>query len=216
MPQATTVRGALWAAAHAERAALADDLEGLDAAQWATPSLCGRWTVEEVVAHLTAAASVGRLRWLRSMAGARFDADLHNDRRLAEHRGATPAQTLERFRRVTTRTTGPSGHTAAWLGEVVVHAQDVRRPLGLPRTPPVGAVTPVAAFFAGRDFTVPGRSTAQGLRLEATDGPFAAGAGPLVRGTTLALVMAMAGRRAYLDDLEGPGVATLRTRLADG
>lgn len=108
--------------------------------------------------------------------GARFDFDVHNDRRLAEHRGATPAETLERFRRIVTRTTAASGHTAAWLGEVVVHAQDVRRPLGLRRPPPVEAVTEVARFYASRDFTVASRSTAKGLRLEATDGPFTTGA----------------------------------------
>ncbi|OBK48832.1 maleylpyruvate isomerase family mycothiol-dependent enzyme [Mycobacterium sp. 1081908.1] len=207
-------RGALWSAVHAERAALADDLAGLDDAQWARPSLCGQWVVEEVVAHLTAAASIGRLRWFASAVGARFDFDLHNARRLAEHRGATPAETLERFRRVITRTTAPLGPTAAWLGEVVVHAQDIRRPLGLLRTPPVDTVAPVADFYARRDFTVAGRSAIDGLRLEATDGSFAAGAGPLVSGTTLALTMAMAGRQAYCDDLAGPGVPQLRARCA--
>jgi uncharacterized protein (TIGR03083 family) len=53
------IRDAVWPAVHAERAALADDLAGLDDAQWAQPSLCGRWVIEEVVAHLTAAASIG-------------------------------------------------------------------------------------------------------------------------------------------------------------
>ena len=86
----------VWAAANAERAALADDLAGLDEEQWRSPSLCGRWSVEEVVAHLTAAASVGRVRWVASVLGARFDFDLHNDRRLAERRGATPRETLDR------------------------------------------------------------------------------------------------------------------------
>ena len=52
----------LWPAIHAERIALADDLGQLDRQQWAQQSLCGRWTVEEVVAHLTAGASTGRLR----------------------------------------------------------------------------------------------------------------------------------------------------------
>ncbi|WP_378738186.1 maleylpyruvate isomerase family mycothiol-dependent enzyme [Nocardia brasiliensis] len=198
--------------AHAERAALAEDLAGLDDGQWGRRSLCGRWVVEEVVAHLTAGASVGRMRWLVSVLGARFDFDRHNDRRLAEHRGATPAETLERFRAVVTSTTAPSGHTAAWLGEVVVHAQDIRRPLGLTRTPSVAATTEVARFFAGRDFTVASRGIIEGLRLEATDGPFAVGTGPLVRGTTIALTMAMAGRHAYCDDLMGPGVPTLRGR----
>lgn len=63
-------------------------------------SLCGRWTIEQVVAHLTAAASVGPLRWCASVLGARFDFELHNDRRLAEQRGPTPDETLQRFRRV--------------------------------------------------------------------------------------------------------------------
>ena len=203
---------ALWAAARVERAALADDLAVLDEAQWAQRSLCERWTVEEVVAHLTAAASIGPLRWMVSVLGARFDFDLHNARRLAEHRGATPHETLERFRRVVDSTTSTFGPTAAWLGEVVVHAQDVRRPLGLERTPPVETTTAVARFYAQRDFTVAGRSAISGLRLEATDGPFATGAGPLVSGTTLALTMAMAGRRAYVEDLTGPGVPALRDR----
>jgi uncharacterized protein (TIGR03083 family) len=204
-------REALWAAARAERSALADDLAALDEAQWAQRSLCGRWTVEKVVAHLTAAASIGPLRWLTSVLGARFDFDLHNDRRLAEQRGATPQETLERFRRIVASTTS-FGPTAAWLGEVVVHAQDIRRPLGLERVPSIEAVTEVARCYARRDFTVAGRSAIEGLRLEATDGPFATGAGPLVSCTTLALTMAMAGRLAYCDDLTAPGVPTARTR----
>jgi uncharacterized protein (TIGR03083 family) len=206
----------IWPLVHAERAALAEDLAALDETQWAHPSLCERWVIEEVVAHLTAAASIGPLRWFASVLGARFDFDLHNDRRLAEHRGATPAETLERFRRIVASTTSPPGPTAAWLGEVVVHAQDIRRPLGLVRMPPVGAVTEVARLYARRNFTVAGRTAIEGLRVEATDGPFATGAGPLVSGTTLALTMAMAGRRAYCDDLTGPGASIVRARCSPG
>ncbi len=218
MPEPAVLRTAdeLWSAIHTERAALAADLAQLDAGRWATPSLCGRWTVEEVVAHLTAAASLGRARWLRSMVGARFNPDLHNDRRLAEHRGATPAETLDRFRAAITSTAAPSGHTPAWLGEVVVHAQDVRRPLGIDRTPAVDAATAVVTFLVSRNFTVASRSAAAGLRLEATDGPFRHGDGPLVRGTTVALTMALAGRATYCDDLDGPGVPILRDRCRPG
>ncbi|RKN48591.1 maleylpyruvate isomerase family mycothiol-dependent enzyme [Micromonospora endolithica] len=207
-------RDELWALAHAERAALAEDLAGLDGGQWERRSLCDRWTVRETVAHLTAAASVGRLRWVASVLAARFDFGRHNDRRLAEQMGASPAETLERFRRIINSTTSTFGPTEAWLGEVVIHAQDIRRPLGIARTPSIEALTPVARFFAGRDFTVAGRSAIEGLRVEATDGPFAAGDGPLVTGTTVALMMAMAGRGAYCDDLTGPGVPTLRERCA--
>ncbi len=204
--------GRAWASAHMERAALAEELASLTDVQWALPSLCGRWVIEDVVAHLTAAASVGPGRWLASVVGARFDFDRHNDRRLAEHRGSSPAETLERFRRVVTSTRSAPGPTVAWLGEVVVHSHDIRRALGMPRTPPVEVVTEVARFYVRRNFAVPSRTRAEGLRFEATDGPFAAGAGPLVSGTTLALTMAMAGRRAYCEDLAGPGVSTLLAR----
>lgn len=201
-----------WAAAHVERATLAGELAGLTDAQWATPSLCGDWTVEEVVAHLTAAASIGPLRWMRSVLGARFDFDVHNARRLAEHRGATPAETLDRFRAVVDSSTSTFGPAAAWLGEVVIHAQDIRRPLGILTAPPIATSTEVARFTASRDFTVAGKTTIAGVRLEATDGPFRAGDGPLLTGTTIALTMAMAGRPAFLDDLTGPGADVLRTR----
>ena len=203
----------LWALAHAERAALAEDLCGLSDAQWRHRTLCGKWDVEEVVAHLTAAASLGQWKWLRSMAGARFRPAVHNQRRLAEHRGSAPAETLDRFRAIVESTTAPSAHIPAYLGEVVVHAQDIRHPLGLARTPSLDALTPVAEFFAHRNFTVPSRSHVADLELRADDGPFGAGRGPLVTGSTVALVMAMAGRQPYLDELSGAGVQLLRARI---
>lgn len=205
-------RSELWAAAHSERAALASDLIRIDESQWSLPSLCSSWDIEHVVAHLTAAASVGPLRWLASVFAARFNFDLHNDRRLAEHLGPTPADTLRRFRAIETSTTSTFGPTAAWLGEVIVHSEDIRRPLGIARMVPVERVTAVANFYAQTGFTVDSRANIAGLRLEATDGPFVTGTGPLVAGPTLALTMAMAGRHVYCDELSGPGVATLRDR----
>jgi uncharacterized protein (TIGR03083 family) len=203
----------LWVLAHTERAALADDLADLSAEQWRHGTLCGEWNVEEVVAHLTAAASLNQWQWGRSMFRARFRVDVHNQRRMQEQRGDTPRETLDRFRAIIDSTTAPSGHTPAYLGEVVVHAQDIRLPLGLSRTPATDALTPVADFFANRNFTVRSRSTVTGLRLQADDGPFATGTGPLVTGSTLALVMSMAGRTPYVDQLDGPGVGTLRGRV---
>ena len=183
----------LWALAHAERAALAEDLSGLSAEQWRHDTLCGQWDVEEVVAHLTAAASLNQWRWGRSMLGAWFRVTCTTSAEWSSS-GHTPAQTLDRFRAIIDSTTAPSGHTPAYLGEVVVHSQDIRQPLGLPRTPDVEALTPVADFFVRRNFTVASRTAAAGLTLRADDGPFATGTGPLVTGSTLALVMSMAGR----------------------
>src|SRR5215831_12493745 len=92
----------LWVLAHAERAALAEDLAGLGAEKWRHDTLCGEWDVEQVIAHLTAAASLNQWRWLRSMLAAGFRPDVHNQRRLAEQCGSTPAETLDRFRAVIT------------------------------------------------------------------------------------------------------------------
>jgi hypothetical protein len=76
----------------------------------------------------------------------------------------------------------------------------------------VDVLTRVAQYYAGSDQVVLARGRVRGLHLQATDGPFTAGSGPLVTGRTLALVMAMTGRRVYCDELTGPGVATLRAR----
>ena len=213
----TWSRARLWEAVHAERAALHADLQRLSPTDWSQPSLCAGWPVEQVVAHLTAAASLGRVAWLRSVLGARFDFDLHNERRLAEQRGSTPVETLDRFRAVLSSTRAASGHTAAWLGEVIVHGQDLRQPLGITTEPDPEAVTQVARFYAARDFTVPSRTLISGLRVEADDAAFAAGSpdADLVRGPVLALTMVMAGREVFLDQLTGPGLPLLRSRLAE-
>ena len=209
-------KDALWALAHAERARLAEDLDGLSDEQWKQPSLCGEWNIEQVLAHLTAGASLNQRQWVQSMLAARFRPDIHNQRRLMEQLGSTPAETLARFRAVIGSTTAPSSHTAAYLGEVVVHAQDIRQPLGLQRTPSLAALVPVAEFFTARDFTVPSRTYSDGLQLRATDARFTAGYGLLVTGPLLALIMTMAGRSAYLDQLAGPGAPTLRSRVQRG
>ncbi len=210
---ATSSDDRLWTLAHAERAALAGDLAAFDDEKWRHATLCAQWNVEEVVAHLTAAASLNQWRWMRSMLSARFRVDVHNERQMIEHRGSHPAETLDLFRSIITSTTSPLGPTAAYLGEVLVHAQDIRQPLRLPQTPTVDALTPVADFYARRNFAVRSRTAAAGLQLRAHDGPFAAGTGLLVTGPTLALVMSMAGRTPYMEQLDGPGVPTLRARL---
>ncbi|GAA4288285.1 maleylpyruvate isomerase family mycothiol-dependent enzyme [Georgenia daeguensis] len=205
-------RAETWGRVHAERAALADDLADLPEEGWATPSLCAGLSVREVLAHMTAGATLNPLTWMAGVVRCRFDFDKQVAMRLAEHLGATPAETLARFRRVRTSTTAPPGPTAAWLGEALVHAEDIRRPLGIARHYPIETVTQVAEYYRGSDLVVLAKGRVRGLRLRATDGPFTTGAGRLVQGTTLALVMAMTGRATYCDELEGDGVATLRAR----
>lgn len=201
-----------WPLVHAERAALAADLAGIGEEEWSTPSLCEGLSVREVLAHLTAGASMGPLRWLAGVVRCRFDFDRQVAMRLAEQLGDTPAETLERFRRRVGGRTKPPLPVLAMLGEAVVHGEDIRRPLGIVREHPIGTLTALAAYYSGTDQVVIAKGRIGGLRLEAVDGPFTAGAadGTVVRGTTLALIMAMTGRTVYADELNGPGAAVLR------
>ena len=112
----------IWPLVHAERAALAADLADLTGEQWATPSLCTGLTVREVLAHLTAGASLTPVRWLAGVIRCRFDFDKQVAMRLAEQLGATPAETIARFRSVLTSTNKPPLPTLAMLGETIVHA----------------------------------------------------------------------------------------------
>jgi uncharacterized protein (TIGR03083 family) len=196
-----------------ERDALVDDLRSLSLDQWRSATLCGEWDVEEVVSHLGAASRLSFPGWLRSMIGARFDADLHNRRRLEEFRGSSPDETLSRFAAI-----GPIGlprtESVAGLGELIVHGEDIRRPLGIQHDPDPEGLLAVARFFSTKDFAVNSKTLVAGLRLRATDADFVAGEGPEVTGRLLDLVTAMAGRRGVLEVLEGDGLSELDRRTA--
>ncbi|GHH12266.1 maleylpyruvate isomerase family mycothiol-dependent enzyme [Streptomyces lanatus] len=201
-----------WPLIHTERAALAADLKDLSDAHWKTPSLCAGLTVREVLAHLTAGASLNAVRWMAGVIRCRFDFDKQVALRLAEQLGATPAETLDRFRRIVPSTTKPPLPVMAMLGETIVHGEDIRRPLGIRHDHPIDVVTRVAEYYRGSDLVVLAKGRIDGLRLAADDGPFATGSGAVVSGPTLSLVMAMTGRATHCDDLEGDGVELLRSR----
>ncbi|MGH3350960.1 MAG: maleylpyruvate isomerase family mycothiol-dependent enzyme, partial [Nocardioides sp.] len=160
-----------------ERDALVRDVRSLSPDQWRSSTLCGEWDVEEVVAHLGAASRLSFPGWLRSMIGARFDPDVHNRRRLEEFRGASPEETVARFAE-----SGPIGlprkESAGGLGEMIVHSEDIRRPLGIKHDPDPEGLLAVATFFATKDFAVNSSTLVSGLRLRAVDAEFDAGDGP--------------------------------------
>jgi uncharacterized protein (TIGR03083 family) len=96
------------------------------------------------------------------------------------------------------------------LADVVVHHQDIRRPLDRPRSIPPPRLLEVLNH--PDPFATP-RSRTRGLRFEATDIEWIHGDGPEVRGMAEAIVMAVAGRPVALDELTGDGVDLLRSRL---
>jgi uncharacterized protein (TIGR03083 family) len=106
----------------------------------------------------------------------------------------------------------PPGPKATWLGEVVVHAEDIRRPLGISHTHDQGALRDVADFYKGSNTLIAAKNRIDVLTLRAVDQNWSTGTGPVVEGPMLSLVAAMTGRKAHVDDLTGEGVETLRGR----
>lgn len=98
------------------------------------------------------------------------------------------------------------------LLDAVVHNQDIRHPLGLPRAIPEERLVP-CLNFARVAPPIAAFPRIRGLRMIATDLDWSAGRGAVVRGKAETLLMAIAGRRIPYDDLEGPGAAILRSRI---
>lgn len=201
----------VWSEVAAERAELVGLLEGLSDDEWDASTLCEGWSVRHVVAHLTP-SNISVRKMLTGMIAAGFNMNRYIAKEALDHGSAAPKELLERFRAdVSSRKTPPSAR--AHLGDVFMHQQDLRRPLGRPRDITVARAIFIADQMKGRGFPLPAKQRIKGVRLEATDADWSHGEGPTVRGPLEALVMTMGGRGAALDDLEGEGVETLRSRL---
>src|SRR5689334_21218381 len=136
----------MWDTIAAERGALAEDLSGLTDEQWNTPSLCDGWTVREVLAHQSGTASLTPSTFFLRFAGSGFNFGKFAQGEIQRHLGATPADTLAEFRSLQHSTKSPPGPKASWLGETIVHSEDIRRPLGIVHTYPADAVREVLDF----------------------------------------------------------------------
>jgi uncharacterized protein (TIGR03083 family) len=202
----------LWPVIHVERSALAHDLARLRPWQWEAQSMCGRWTVREVTAHLTATAKMTPGHFIGHLAGSALRLNATNAKQVLEENRGTTARLLNEFRAHISDTTGPPWPTVLILGEIILHGQDIRRPLKIKYEYPRSAVLRVANFYKRTNLLVGARHRIAGLRLRATDADWSHGRGPEVTGPLLSLTLAMAGRSPAMDDLSGYGLDTLRSR----
>lgn len=202
-----------WPLIHAEREALAEDLSSLDDEQWQARSLCGDWSVRDVLGHMTATARMTPARFFTGLASSGFRFNVMTARDVDRETSRTPAEQLAEFRQLIPASTHPPGPAEAMLGESIIHSEDIRRPLGIARDYPQEAVIRVADFFKGSNLLLGSKKRIAGLELRASDADWATGSGPEVSGPALSLVLAMTGRPAALDDLSGDGLATLRSRF---
>ncbi|MEI6700678.1 MAG: maleylpyruvate isomerase family mycothiol-dependent enzyme, partial [Actinomycetota bacterium] len=100
----------------------------------------------------------------------------------------------------------------AMLGEIVVHGEDIRRPLGLTHQSPEAALIAVAEGWKKSNLLIGSKRRITGLSLHANDSSWSHGSGPKVEGSLQDLVLAMTGRKGALAGLTGPGVDILRSR----
>ena len=202
-----------WPIIHDERKALAADLEGLTDAQWATPSLCAEWTVRDVLGHMTATAKMTPPRFFTKLAGSGFRFNAMAAKDAAAERGASGADALARFKSQLDATTHPPGPVEAMVGEVMLHPEDIRRPLGITHAYSPEGMMRAADFYKGSNLLLGTKNRIAGLTLKATDVQWSHGSGPEVSGPMLDLLLAMTGRKAGLAALSGPGLATLQSRM---
>jgi len=227
----------VWQVVHRERRELAADLASLEPEAWDTPSLCPGWTVHDVLAHLVDDAKTTWAGFAWELLKARFDFDALNARGVARERSFDPRETLKTFGAVSGRSSSAPVPLNTRLVEVFVHGEDIRRPLGLSREHRLPSLVDALKYQLSTpsDFGG-GRERAAGLVLEATDTDFRwdtarQGAGrknrgkakrqmpagpavsaPVVRGSTLALLLAVSGRPVFPDELEGDGAGSFPTR----
>ncbi|MGC1184926.1 MAG: maleylpyruvate isomerase family mycothiol-dependent enzyme [Candidatus Dormiibacterota bacterium] len=202
-----------WRLIHAERRALISDLESLPDERWATPSLCSDWTVRQVLGHMVATAKMTPPRFVLGMASAGFRFKVMSARDVARETAGPPGDTLAQFKQLVSATNHPPGPITAMLGEVVLHSEDIRRPLGIERKYPLELLVTVADFYKGSNLLLGSKARISGLTLQATDAAWTTGTGAEVTGPMISLLLAMTGRRAGLPELSGAGVATLRGRM---
>jgi uncharacterized protein (TIGR03083 family) len=195
-----------------ERADFAAFLATLSPQQWQAPTLCEQWRVRDVVAHVISYDDLAPRGLLALAARGRFRLGRINAAALARHAASSPQQ-LQALLAAHLQPRGVPATLGGRVGlaETLIHHQDIRRALGRPRQIPAERLLPALRLaLIAPDIAGPWRI--RGVRLVATDLPFAAGAGPQVRGPAEALLMAIAGRRGVVDELSGPGQAKLAGR----
>ena len=201
-----------WKYIHSERAQMADTLAALTPGQWAAASWCDGWSVQDTAGHVLAAAEQTPANFYKELLAAGLKFSVFTDRGARRLAAIGPDELVRRLRARTSTTNHPPAPVMAMLGEIVVHGEDIRRPLGQRHQSPQGALLAVAGSWKNSNLLIGAKRRIAGLRLQATDIEWAHGDGPEVRGPLISLILAMTGRKAVHPDLTGEGLATLSSR----
>jgi uncharacterized protein (TIGR03083 family) len=173
---------------------LADLLAAAPDAAWNTPSLCEKWQVRHVVAHVTMPARLTPEQFGAEMAAAGGNFTVLSDTVAARDASRPPADHLEALRSPRLHAWQPPGGGAAGaLSHAVIHSLDVTVALDRPAVAPHEAVRAVLDQLTAADGALFGVDLT-GIRLEAADTDWSWGNGDVVRADEGALVALVSGR----------------------
>ena len=173
---------------------LADLLTATPVDTWDAPSLCEKWLVRHVIAHVTMPARLTAEQFGTEMAAAGGDFSVLSETVAARDAALPVTDLLDQLRSPRLHAWQPPGGGAAGaLSHAVIHSLDVTIALDRPAVAPGEAaiavldqLTAASGAWFGVDLT--------GIRLEAADTDWSWGEGDLVRADSGALVALVSGR----------------------
>ncbi len=202
----------IWETIIEQRLQLAEILRTLGPEQWASPSLCDGWTVQDVAAHVISAPQLTGGAMLKLMPALLRHGYNGMTLRDGQRRGqAGMPSILEQFDCFASIARGPAMvGSRETLTDTLVHTQDIVRPLSIEHSMPPEAATEVAHRLARTGIMLGSRAILKRVRMSATDVQYSQGSGEEISGPIAELVMLRAGRAPRWDQLEGAGVELAR------
>jgi uncharacterized protein (TIGR03083 family) len=173
---------------------LADLLTATTADTWDAPSLCEKWLVRHVIAHVTMPARLTPEQFGAEMAAAGGDFTVLSDTVAMRDASLPAADLLDQLRSpVLHAWLPPGGGAAGAVSHAVIHSLDVTIALDRPAVAPPAAATAVLDQLTAANGTLFGVDLT-GVRLEAADTGWSWGNGQLVRADSGSLVALLSGR----------------------
>lgn len=127
----------VWNMIATERRALANDLTGLTEADFDAASDLNGWSAKHVLGHVVTPFKVSTLKYVATLLRYFGNLDKTNNKYADAHLADTAADLVELLRDNAENRWAPPGEGPEMpLTETVVHAQDLRRALGIPYTVP--------------------------------------------------------------------------------
>lgn len=202
-----------------ESSDIAAALGELQDAEFDAMSLCEGWRVRDVVSHMVVGHTAPMSKILVEVAKNGFSVpkgsfeisrEYGSAHSAAEIRDAWSAVARDHTRKGITKVISEK----EGMVDHLIHHQDIRRPLGRPRTIPAERLTAALDALPTIGGFLKSKQRMKGLSWRATDVDWTFGEGPEVSGPAEALILAASGRPAALPELSGDGQAELASRLA--